>query len=346
LSEMSEMSTREKVQELLRSRPELTLQQIGSFTSLATSTIRQFLRDDVKKTTGLRVDEEFERVLRLIEQGDILRPDPGATIALGVAPKQIKDAKRARDFYRTLTVQHVCQVMDYCASTARIGVITGEYGVGKTEAVSYWRRTAGAKLDHLVFEFDEFSSAGVCDFIEALADRLNIEFTGGIRNGGRTHRAVCARLRKEPMLLIFDQCESVQARVFQVIRQIWDATHEDGVGIVLLAAPLLMQRLHYGRLKDIGALTSRVGVWGALQGLSRDEVSAVLKQEGIENITEGAYDLLWRAIGGSMRRLMAVTDLLVQKHGAKTVTERTIEGVANTLWGLQLNARRPVAVAS
>ena len=108
----------------------------------------------------------------------------------------------------------------------------------------------------------------------------------------------------------------------------------------MLAAPLLIQKLHAGRMKDIGALTSRVGIWGALQGISREEVAFILKQEGISKIEDAAFDMLCRAIGGSMRRLMAVTDLLAAKHGDKIVTERTIEGVAANLWGMQVGPAR------
>ncbi len=158
----------------------------------------------------------------------------------------------------------------------------------------------------------------------------------GAQNGGTLFRGVCERLREAPCLLIFDQCETVRARVFQVIRQVWDATNEAGVGIVLLAAPVLLARMMGSRMADLGALTSRVGVWAPLSGVTRAEMAAIVKQEGIADVDEGAFEMWWRATGGSMRRLMRAIDLLKARHQGKRVTEKTIAGVASHLWGMAI----------
>jgi len=89
-----------------------------------------------------------------------------------------------------------------------------------------------------------------------------------------------------------------------------DRTHEAGVGVVLLAAPILLQRMNGSKLADLGALTSRVGVWAPLTGVSKQEMAAIVKQEGITDVEEAAFDLWWKATGGSMRRLMRAIDLL------------------------------------
>ena len=153
------------------------------------------------------------------------------------------------------------------------------------------------------------------------------------------------RLQKEPCLLIFDQCETVRARVFQIIRQIWDRTHEYGVGVVILSAPILLARMAGSRMADLGALQSRVGIWAPLSGLGRAEMEAIAKQEGIGDVEDAAFDLWWRATGGSMRRLMAGIELLRAKHAGKRVTEKTIVGIASHLWGLQLGSRTMATAA-
>ena len=88
------------------------------------------------------------------------------------------------------------------------------------------------------------------------------------------------------------------------------------------------------RVADLGALTSRVGIWAPLSGVSRAEMAAIVKQEGIEDIEEAAFDLWWRSTGGSMRRLMRAVDLLKAKHQGKRITEKTIATMAGYLWGL------------
>ena len=67
---------------------------------------------------------------------------------------------------------------------------------------------------------------------------------------------MCEKLRESPALLVFDQCEVARARILQVVRQIHDRTAEAGVGVVLLAAPILLARL--SKISDYGALASRI----------------------------------------------------------------------------------------
>jgi len=147
---------------------------------------------------------------------------------------------------------------------------------------------------------------------------------------------VVEALRERPALLILDQAETANARVLQTIRQCWDRCRLDGVGVVLLGSPLLVERMRDGRMKDIGALTSRVGIWAALRGVQRAEMIDILKKEGITDISDEAFRLLCQATAGSMRRLLAVVDLLTAKHTARPITACTIETVASHLFGLDI----------
>jgi hypothetical protein len=108
------------------------------------------------------------------------------------------------------------------------------------------------------------------------------------------------------------------------------------VGIAILAAPILLGRLSSGRMSDFGALSSRVGVWAPLAGLSKEEFRAIVKQEGITDVDPEALDLWWASSGASMRRLLRAIDLLKAKHSGKRVTQKTVESVAGFLWGMQI----------
>ena|GEM_PF-2617169 len=332
---MVESTTRERLLAFLERRPDLSCETIAAFTTLSPVTVRKYASGERGATPY--TDTQIERVLSQIEEGHILRPEDSEPVEIteSVEPG-LRRVPRNRDFYMIDTVKRVRQVLDFCADHASIGVITAEYGAGKTESVAHWRKNNGRKIDHIVFEFDEFSARGVVDFVECLADRLSVSYRTGVINSGRTMRAICTALEAAPMLLIFDQCESVSPRILQVIRQIWDHTRLAGVGIVMLASPLLMQKLHDRRMKDVGALTSRVGIWATLRGVQKEEAAAILKAEGVKEIDDDAFALVWKATNGSMRRLMAVADLLVAKHAGKPVTERTVVGVAQNLWGMSL----------
>lgn len=332
-------TVRDRVLDLLARRPDLTpAHLVSAVPGLSSAAAHQYISGKLEASAN--TDRHFQRALREIEAGNILRAHDSGPVHITEAAATTRRVPRQRGFYVIETTRRIGQVLTYCAEQSAIGICTADYGVGKTESVRHWRENDGRKIDHMLFEFDEFSSRATLDFVGCLSDRLALGHQVNIWNGGRVMRAICAALEEKPMLLIFDQCEMVAPRVLQLIRQIWDATRHAGVGVAILASPMLLERLQKSRMRDLGALSSRVGVWASLQGVQRQEAAAILRQEGISQIDDGAFDLLYGATGGSMRRLMAVTDLLVTKHSGKPITEKTIEGVAANLWGLHLRSGR------
>lgn len=334
------MTLQEAFVDLLARRPDISQASLAAYAGLSVSTINRLMLTG--EGFGRRAELELERVLKQIEAGDILQPG-GASLTIESEPRpSTRRGRRARNFYLNQTVARVDQMLSYCAENGVIGITTGEYGVGKTEAIRRWLNSAGRSLNTIVFEFDEFSSRQVVDFVNQLAERLNVhQHDRSVRRGGETMRAICAAInaQEHPLLLILDQCEACSPRVLQIIRQVWDKTKDAGCGVAIFASPLLLQRLHATRMRDVGALSSRVAIWAQLTGVLREEVMDILAKEGVKDIETSAMDLLWRASGGSMRRLMAAADLLVAKHAGKKITDRTIEGVAAHLWGMGIQGR-------
>jgi DNA transposition AAA+ family ATPase len=327
-------AARLEVREWMKSRPDVTSAHIAQFTTLSDSTVRAWIAGAFPG--GHDVVQGILSAVRQAKAGDILRPGGHESVLLTVdEEKRVRRVQRADSkFYETQTVKRISEVLDYCAERCAIGVVTADFGVGKTEAVKAWRQRNAGKVESVVFEFDEFSSTNKVDFVRLMARQFGIASNVGPQNGGLVFRDLCEYLRQDPTLLIFDQCETVRPRVCQVIRQLWDRTADAGVGVVMLAAPILLARLMSGKMADLGALTSRVGIWAPLSGMTRGEMAAIIKQEGIADIDEAAFDLWWRGTGGSMRRLMRAIDLLKTKHSGKRVTEKTIVGVAAHLWGM------------
>jgi DNA transposition AAA+ family ATPase len=330
------MSIRDDWKQFLAEHPWLSIADIAQHTSLGYSTVKNFLAGSQPETE--RIAKELERALELAKAGDILRPSDGVITISEEHAKRARPVTKRGQFYETETVRKIAIVLEHCAEHAAIGVITGDYGAGKTEAIHAWRRGAGRGVESVVYEFDEFTCSNKIAFVCSLAEMLGVPTARGTQNGGRVFRALCEHLRRNPCLLIFDQCEMVRVRVFQVIRQIWDHTREEGVGVVLAAAPALMLRLKMSGSQDLGALVSRVGIWAPMTGISKDEMAKIVKKEGITEVEESAFDLWWRAVGGSMRRLMAALELIQSKHAGKAITEKTVIGVAGHLWGMNVHA--------
>jgi DNA transposition AAA+ family ATPase len=329
---------RADVRSFLASRPDLGNPDLAAHSTLADHTVRSFVNGNIPG--GHSVVSELRRVLDLAQAGDILQPgarNGAAVVVNDTTPERVRRVRKAGNFYQTQTVRRVAEVMDFCSEQCAIGVITADFGVGKSEAVAAWRKANAGKTDSLVLEFDQFSSRNIIDFICLLGAFFGVDRAGGSANGGKLFRDLCERLRKSPCLLIFDQAERVSLRILDLIRQIWDHTRDAGVGVVLLSAPVLLTRMTESRIADLGALTSRVGIWAPLAGVQRGEMAAIVKQEGFTDIEESAFDLWWKATGGSMRRLMRALDLLKAKHAGKRITEKTIAGVAGHLWGMVLS---------
>jgi DNA transposition AAA+ family ATPase len=327
---------RAEVADFLKTRPDITTADLAQYTTLADSTVRHWLGGRIPG--GFDVQGQMRRVLDQARAGDILAPAgaPESVFITEDPAKRVRKVAKSGTFYQTQTVKRIAEVLDYCSEQCAIGVITADFGVGKTEGVKDWRRRTAGKVESVVFEFDEFSSTNKVDFVRVMARQFGLADAVGSQNGGLVFREICEYLRRNPCLLIFDQCETLRPRVCQVIRQIWDRTHDAGVGVAMLAAPILLARLMVGKMVDLGALTSRVGIWAPLSGLTRNEMAAVVKQEGFDDIDAAAFDLWFKATAGSMRRLMRSLDLLRAKHAGKRISEKTVIGVAAHLWGMNV----------
>lgn len=331
----TQLAPRERLAELMRVRPDLAYADLAAHMTIGYSTLKNYAHGSQPPTE--RIENEVTRILDMVEHGEALQPGGDRAINITEArPERVRRVACRDHFYQTEFVRRVAQVMSYCADQSAIGLITADYGAGKTEAAAAWRRGAGRDVDAILIEFDEFTCANRIAIVQSIAEALGIPSQCGNQDGAKLFRAVVAALRQRPCLLIFDQCELCRPRILQVLRQIWDRTRDAGVGLVLLAAPILLVRLKASRMQDLGALESRIGVVAPLAGISREEMAAIVKQEGVTTMTDEAFNLWWRSCRGSMRRIMTSLDLLKTKHAGKEITEKTISGLAGHLWGMQI----------
>jgi DNA transposition AAA+ family ATPase len=323
---------RERVRRLLASRPDLTAEQLAQHTAIAASTVRLWLSGGMPG--GREVVGQMVRVAELVEAGEVLAPGGGPETV--VLPEETGNSAvriaRQSTFYETQVVRRVAEVCDYCAENGAIGVITSTYGTGKTEAVKAWRRKTSGRVESLLLELNEYVGCDKTHFICTLGRMLGATPANGSQNGGRAFAEVCDKLRENPMLIIVDQGEVARARIMQILRQVHDCTAEAGVGVVILAAPILLARL--SKMPDLGALASRVSIFAPLSGLTRSEMAAIIRAEGISDVEEAAFDFWVKMTGGSIRRLMRTIRLLQTRHAGRRITEKTLVGVAGHLWGV------------
>jgi hypothetical protein len=327
------------LRQFLASRPDVSMLDLTHHTKFSDCAGKSFLNGNLPG--GRAVVGEFRRVLGLARAGEIFPPGGGRNgrVTISEEPREsIRRIEKNHNFYETATAKKISEVLDFCAQNCALGVITGDYGCGKSRAIKEWRERS--QISSLIYEFTIFGSGNMVEFIRDLSRLLGLETPPGSQTGGVMFRAVVERLREAPTLLVLDQAETVRARVFQCVRQLFDATRDYGCGVVILAAPILLIRMTTSRVADLGAISSRVGIWAPLAGLSRSEMAGILKAEGVADVDEGAFDCWARLVNGSMRRLESSIALLRVKHAGRRVTEKTILMMASHLWGVQGRSTR------
>jgi hypothetical protein len=336
LSDQEVSAAREEVRAWMKDRPDITAAAIAQHTTIADSSVRAWISGAFPG--GKEVVGQILSVVRKAKAGEILAPGGRESVTLLVDEgKPARKIPCVGKFYETQLARRVGEVLDYCAENSAIGAITADFGYGKTEALREWRRRRGATVECAALEFSEFSACDKVEFVRELCRMFDLPVVQGSQSGGRMFNALCDHLNEHPALLIFDQCETFRPRVAQVIRQIWDRTHDAGTGVTMLAAPILLARLMNAKMLDLGALSSRIGIWAPLSGLTRSEMAGIVKAEGFAEVSDAAFDLWFKACSGSIRRLMRSIGLLQSRHQGKPVGEKTITGVGGMLWGMNVD---------
>ena len=330
---MSKKELRSEVQ-AVKERLGLNAHDGALYTDFAWSTVQRYLAGDLKETERIR--EQMERFLARVKRGEIRGKLQENVVQITAGRRASRrPAQRQRRTYEIEMMRRVWSAIDLCVENDSLGLITADFGTGKTHAAQAWR-ARNLDLESTYFEFDDFTATSKYDFISALASHLGVDDRVTQYTATRAFQAIVNRLRNEPAALIFDQCEMVRVRVLQIIRQLWDRTHDEGTAVVLLSAPQLLHRLERGRAGDLGALRSRIGAWVQLHGVRREEMAGILKAEGLTTVNDAAFDLWYRAINGSMRHLMESIDLLVARHKGKKIGQRTVIDVCRSLMGISI----------
>jgi hypothetical protein len=323
---------RRRIIDLLAARPDLSLRGLAqAMANISAKTFTCWYYGTNADTAETLT--EVERVVRLVESGQLLRPGGDALTEADYAarPRRVRSAEcGVRNFYELATPRAIWDVLDYALEHESIGMIVANYGVGKTEAVTRW--LAKHRDEAVSIEVISLMGGHRLEFLRAIAGELGLE-TGGTSMA--LFRRIVADLRATPRLIILDQAESLTPRVFGLVRELWDAVRLAGANFAVLAAPDLWLRMHGSRSQQLGAIRSRIWPTAVLSGFTRDEMAYVVKQEGITEVADEAFVTWYKAVGGSMRTLLASIDLIRSKHAGRKITEKTIADLAGFLWGMK-----------
>jgi len=289
--------------------------------------------------TSPKLESSLTSLVTRVEHGEVTLYDaPTGALRIedlmdGEHPASVTRRVGKRVHYDFEITRRIHKTLDYCHENSQIGIWTSPFRSGKSYAIREWIHKH-PRINVVRLEFNTFITANRVSFIRRMAQSVGVHERGVATNSGdQLFQAVIDRLNVEPALLIFDQAEGAREPVLQVIRQIHDHTHDAGVGVVITGAPILRDRLLNGVGREVGALTGRVGLWAGSDGITHGEMVAVLKAEGIKEISDTAIDLMWRSIAGRTGVLMNAIEMINAKRKGEAINESDADKLIEKLCG-------------
>lgn len=209
-----------------------------------------------------------------------------------------------------------------CRDFAKIGIITGLPGYGKTYTLRFFARQKRVA-------YVECSSSMSCQhLVKAIREELHIYGTGN-----STYEQICA-IREffntnKGWLLIIDEADKLMTRTttkkMEILREIFDQTE---VGLVLAGEPELVHQI----VAQLPRFANRVEISHEMKGLTREEIAEYLEEYDVDagaleifqkrgtNRGSGSFRLLDRTLNNAIR--------IANRLGKTTITEEIVRDAA------------------
>jgi DNA transposition AAA+ family ATPase len=175
-----------------------------------------------------------------------------------------KAPKKPIKFVPTRAAAKTIEVANMCHGDGEIGVVYGDAGLGKTEAVKYY---AKKNQDVILIEADLGYSARM--LFADIHRRLGLDGRGTIHE---MLEDCIVRLKDSERLIIVDEAENLPYRALELLRRLHDKA---GIGILLVGMPRLIANLR-GKRGEYAQLYSRVGVAAKLGTLTEEDTRSIV----------------------------------------------------------------------
>lgn len=232
-----------------------------------------------------------------------------------IKPKlQLKFAKTTT----AMAVQTVCRLSHIDGD---LGVVCGDAGVGKTEAVRNY-----AKRQSSVILIEAHLGYTARNLFQELHKRVGYDGTPGSIN--KLFNDIVDKLTDSGWLIIIDEAEHLPYKALELLRRVHDKA---GVGVVLCGMPRLVSNLR-GKKGEYAQLYSRVGTYRALEKLTEEDVAKLVKQALPDN--EALAPVFLTECGGNARvltKLLNRTIRLQTLNNKRTVNAELIRQAKQTL---------------
>ena len=171
-------------------------------------------------------------------------------------------------FVNTSVCRSINETARNCHIGGRIGIVTGDSGLGKTTAVRHYAEQNPDVV--IVYGRPSITAKSV---IQEIARKVGVDPSGAIDD---VFMRIVVRLKNSGRLLIVDEAEHLTARVLDLIRRLSDSEFA-GIGILLVGLPKLLFTLKNSQ-NDHKYIYSRVGWNTRVNTLTDQDCSAFVDQ--------------------------------------------------------------------
>lgn len=179
--------------------------------------------------------------------------------------KEKNDAPGLRiKFVDTFVSKKVFEVARICHLDGDIGVLFGDAGLGKTDAVVEYNRQ---NPDVILLVANLGYTAKV--LFRKLHRKLGMDGAGNIED---MYDDVVSKLKGSGRLIIIDEAEHLPYRALELLRSVYDNA---GVGILLVGMPRLVANLR-GKKGEYAQLYSRVGIAYRVESLKPEDTQSIV----------------------------------------------------------------------
>jgi len=196
--------------------------------------------------------------------GNVAKIDAAVKSFLERHRERLKTPKKVIKFIPTSISERVFEIGRICHLDEELGVVYGNAGIGKTEAIKQYARM---NSDVIFIESDLGVTAKI--LFSELHKRVGLDGRGCLHD---LFEDVVSRLKESGRLIIIDEAEHLPYRALELLRRVYDKA---SVGVLLVGMPRLIANLR-GRRGEYAQLYSRVGIAGKLDSFRVEDTQRIV----------------------------------------------------------------------
>jgi DNA transposition AAA+ family ATPase len=303
LNEQQILDVRHRLAEFQKNNSEFSDRVVGKNTGYSATTVNQFRNDKYPVTSSLaEIASKIENFLN------------------NEAARTFEPVSRGHlKFAATNASLKIFKVINYCMTKSKLGLITGDAGIGKSISLQEYCRKNPTSI--LIEVTPVVSPKSILDEI---ANKLKIQSN---HSRSELFNGIVAQLQNTNRFVIIDEGENLNIACLEVIRRIHDFTN---IGMILAGTSRLQKKLR-GERGQLQQLYSRVGIQVEVKSFDMTDIKAILAINFPEALKfSNVFLQLSKQNGRLLEHLIALVKNTIAETGEQ-ISDDLIDDAASSL---------------